>query len=118
MYSICRPKSSGITHESLKIALVRYAVQILPVLWIVGFRGSTVTPSVSESTPQGSSDDSHAGWFTHDPSALLHANTLSRDLPAPAPHFDLTACRKMEDAPTTLTHARHAVCMTGRRDRD
>ncbi|KAI3359651.1 hypothetical protein L3Q82_014032, partial [Scortum barcoo] len=37
------------------------------------FRGSSVRPSVSESTPEGCSDDSHAGWFTHDPGALLLA---------------------------------------------
>lgn len=66
-------KSPGIIHEVLKIALVRYAVQILPVFLDCGFRGSSVRPSVSESTPQGCSDDSHAGWFTHDPRALLHA---------------------------------------------
>ena len=69
-----------------------------PVFWTVGFGAPAWRPSVRESTPQGCSDDSHAGWFTHDPRALPARNTPSCDPSAPAAHFDLTTWWKTGDA--------------------
>ena len=70
VFCLCSHWSWPVEHNAWTMKMepvllpVRYVAHII---WVFRFSNSSrfTWPSVTESTPQGCSDESHVGWFTH-----------------------------------------------------